>query len=80
MDDSRFVPFYSVGMVFWAVLFNKFWIRREAELGVQWGTIWSRASLRVRPEFTGTPFPLPPAAATSRPRSPCHLAHAALPF
>ena len=53
VDDSHLVPLYSVGMVFWAVLFNKFWVRREAQLGVEWGTVWSSAALRVRPEFKG---------------------------
>lgn len=55
VDDSRFAPLYSVAMIIWAVLFNKFWIRREARLSVEWGTIWSSAAVDVRPDFKGAP-------------------------
>eukprot|EP00892_Ulva_mutabilis_P012367 jgi/Ulvmu1/9502/UM052_0075.1 len=54
VEDSRFAPLYSVAMILWAVLFNKFWLRRQARLSVEWGTVWSSEAHDTRPEFTGT--------------------------
>ena len=53
MDDSPFAPLFSLAMVLWAVLFIKFWQRREASLSLAWGTIWHDQNSDRRPEFSG---------------------------
>jgi hypothetical protein len=53
IDDSPFAPFFSLAMIFWGILFIKFWQRNEAMLSLKWGTMWTDHQSVRRPDFHG---------------------------
>eukprot|EP01083_Nonionella_stella_P094902 266394_1 len=53
VDDSPWVPFFSVGVVVWAALYLKTWRRKCATLSYEWGTFdWEKREAN-RPEYYG---------------------------
>eukprot|EP00741_Cyanophora_paradoxa_P005511 tig00000889_g5343.t1 len=55
VTDLWAVPFYSIFVVVWAVLFLEGWKRRQAALAHRWGVTGFRRQERNRPEYLERP-------------------------
>lgn len=53
LDNHPMLPLFSLFMIFWAILFTKFWRRASATYACDWNTIGEKEDEEMRPEHFG---------------------------
>jgi len=53
IENYKYKPLYSIGVVLWGICFDRFWLRRRTELAVEWGVHDAKEPKTVRRGFYG---------------------------
>uniref|UniRef100_A0A7S0DS14 Anoctamin transmembrane domain-containing protein n=1 Tax=Amorphochlora amoebiformis TaxID=1561963 RepID=A0A7S0DS14_9EUKA len=53
VDDSPYIPFFSLFVIFWSALYIKYWDRQASDFACRWGTLDAARKESIRPQFEG---------------------------